>query len=108
MEKYVSEQIDGFGEGITEHFCIEAQIFPAGKRIEDTAHGIDLAGDVQCGTLCSSLEQQMFNEMGYPVLIPPVVTGTVRNPDTDGHGMSMGYSLGDDPDSIVQLRFDYH
>ena len=103
----------GIQENIREKVCSELQIFRkdpaiktsqffAGESIQCSTHGIDLFCNIQCGPASGSFENHMFDEVADAVLVGSFKPGTGANPNSEGYGLQIRNSFGDNSDTIIK------
>src|SRR5262249_31052775 len=64
--------------------------------VEIATDRLDLLCDLACRAPCRSLERHVFEQVGYPVLIRPLVAAAGAHPDPERGGLEVRHRVGDD------------
>src|ERR687897_286627 len=82
IEENIGQQIACQRQIFIKHLGVVAGVFLGSKGVQQAAHGIHLFGDLRRCACRRSLEKQMFDEMGYAILIRQLMAGTILNPNS--------------------------
>ena len=108
VQEKIRQQLGGHRQISAQHLGVVAGVLLAGERIEHTADGVDLLGDLRGSALARAFEEQMLDEVRNPVLGRGFVTRSVLDPDADGGRDHGRHRFADHAQAVGQYVFQYH
>src|SRR5581483_370941 len=108
VEEEAGEQLGCHREVLAEHLGVVAGVLLAGERVEHAADRVDFLGDLCRGARARALEEQVFDEVGDPVLGRDFVARAVLYPDAEGGRDHRGHRLAQHAQAVGQDAFANH